>query len=75
MLLTPEDGTLFFNALILLLMSAIFILCYGFAKEYKNKKLEKAFLILASIFFAPNVIFLFLKGLGAFIYVLTIFFK
>lgn len=75
MLLTPEDETLFFNALILLLMSAIFLLCYGFAKDYKNKKLEKIFLILAGIFFAPNAIFLLLKGFGAFIYVLCAFFK
>lgn len=75
MLLTPEDEILFFNSMILLLMTGIFLLCSAFAKDYNNKKLEKTFLILAGIFFAPDAIFLLLKGLGAFIYVLTVFFK
>lgn len=43
--------------------------------EELKEKLAKVFLILSAIFFAPDAIFIILKAISAFIYMITIYWR
>lgn len=74
-MLTHEEEILFGNALTLVAISTIFLLGYTLSEESGKEKLAKIFLILSTIFFAPDAIFIILKAISAFIYMVTIYWK
>lgn len=74
-MLTHEEEILLENVLILVMISTFFLLGYSFAEELKKERLAKIFLILSIIFFTPNAIFIILKAISAFIYMITIYWR
>lgn len=74
-MLTHEDEIFLGNALTLVAISTTLLLCHIFVDRIKKEKLAKVFLILSAIFFAPDAIFIILKAISAFIYMVTIYWK
>lgn len=74
-MLTHEEEIFLMNSLTLVAVSTILLACCGFAKNARKEKLAKVFLILSAIFFAPDAIFIILKAISAFIYMVTIYWR
>lgn len=73
--MSDNEITFMLNALILIAVPCIIFMLHIYFKEDGRDKIAKYLLILAGIFFAPDVIFILLKTISAFIYMLTIYFK
>lgn len=73
--MSDNEITFMFNALTLIAVPCILFMLHIYFKEDGRDKIAKCLLILAGIFFAPDVIFILLKTISAFIYMLTIYFK
>lgn len=73
--MSDNEITFMLNALTLIAAPCILFMLHIYFKEDGRDKIAKYFLILAGIFFAPDVIFILLKTISAFIYILTIYFK
>ena len=74
-MLSYEDEIFLGNALTLVAISTILLLCHIFTNRIKKEKIAKVFLILSAIFFAPDAIFIILKAISPFIYMVTIYWK
>ena len=73
--MSDNEITFMLNALTFIAVPCILFMLHIYFKEDGRDKIAKYFLILAGIFFAPDVIFILLKTISAFIYMLTIYFK
>lgn len=73
--MSDNEITFMLNALTLIAVPCILFMLHIYFKEDGRDKIAKCLLILAGIFFAPDVIFILLKTISAFIYMLTIYFK
>ena len=73
--MSNNEITFMLNALTLIAVPCILFMLHIYFKEDGRDKIAKCLLILAGIFFAPDVIFILLKTISAFIYMLTIYFK
>lgn len=73
--MSDNEITFMLNALTLIAVPCILFMLHIYFKEDGKDKIAKGFLILAGIFFTPDVIFILLKTINAFIYMLTIYFK
>ena len=73
--MSDNEITFMLNALTLIAVPCILFMLHIYFKEDGRDKIAKCLLILAGIFFAPDVIFILLKTISAFIYILTIYFK
>lgn len=73
--MSDNEITFMLNALTLIAVPCILFMLHIYFKEDEKDKIAKCLLILAGIFFAPDVIFILLKTISAFIYMLTIYFK
>jgi|GEM_PF-2737390 len=73
--MSDNEITFMLNALTLIAVPCIIFMLHIYFKEDGRDKIAKCLLILAGIFFAPDVIFILLKTISAFIYMLTIYFK
>lgn len=73
--MSDNEITFMLNALTLIAVPCILLMLHIYFKENGKDKIAKGLLILAGIFFAPDVIFILLKTISAFIYMLTIYFK
>lgn len=73
--MSDNEITFMLNALTLIAVPCILFMLHIYFKEDGRDKIAKYLLILAEIFFAPDVIFILLKTINAFIYMLTIYFK
>lgn len=70
-----NEITFMLNALTLIAVPCILFMLHIYFKEDGRDKIAKCLLILAGIFFALDIIFILLKTISAFIYILTIYFK
>lgn len=70
-----NEITFMLNALTLIAVPCILFMLHIYFKEDGRDKIAKYLLILAGIFFTPDVIFILLKTISAFIYMLTIYFE
>lgn len=70
-----NEITFILNALTLIAVPCILFMLHIYFKEDGRDKIAKCLLILAGIFFALDIIFILLKTISAFIYILTIYFK
>lgn len=73
--MSDNEITFMLNALTLIAVPCILFMLHIYFKEDGSDKIAKYLLILAGIFFAPDVIFILLKTISAFIYMLTIYFE
>lgn len=73
--MSDNEITFMLNALTLIAVPCILFMLHIYFKEDGRDKIAKCLLILAGIFFAPDVIFILLKTISAFIYMLTIYLK
>ena len=73
--MSDNEITFMLNALTLIAVPCILFMLHIYFKEDGRDKIAKYLLILAGIFFVPDVIFILLKTISAFIYMLTIYFK
>lgn len=73
--MSDNEITFMLNALTLIAVPCILFMLHIYFKEDGRDKIAKYLLILAGIFFVPDVIFILLKTISAFIYMLTIYFE
>ena len=73
--MSDNEITFMLNALTLIVVPCILFMLHIYFKEDGRDKIAKYLLILTGIFFTPDVIFILLKTISAFIYMLTIYFK
>ena len=73
--MSDNEITFMLNTLTLIAVPCILFMLHIYFKEDGRDKIAKCLLILAGIFFVPDIIFILLKTISAFIYMLTIYFK